>query len=96
MLFRRRTSVTAEPCCAQTRGGRDAAACVIPGVMLAMLPKCPLCLAGYVAIATGAGITSAAARSLQIVLIVLCWLGLLLAMIRIVNAHAIRPVRTRL
>jgi hypothetical protein len=34
----------------------------VPWVVLAIMPKCPLCLAGYVALFTGIGISFAAAN----------------------------------
>ncbi len=45
---------------------------LIPGTLLAFFPKCPLCVAGYVALATGLGISLTAATYLRWGLLVLC------------------------
>lgn len=45
---------------------------LIPGTLLAFFPKCPLCVAGYVALATGLGISLTAATCLRWTLLVLC------------------------
>lgn len=47
-----------------------------PGALLLLMPKCPACLAGYVALWTGLGLSFTAAEHLRTGLIVAC-IGLL-------------------
>ena len=45
------------------------AASVLPGALLLLLPKCPMCLAAWFTVATGVGVSAAArARGLIVVL----------------------------
>src|SRR6476646_5038085 len=50
---------------------------VLPGVVLVILPKCPICLAGYIAIGTGISLSIATATYLRISLIIISVVSLL-------------------
>lgn len=45
---------------------------IVPSVILAVLPKCPMCLAAYVAIATGIGISIPVATWIRTGLLLTC------------------------
>ena len=59
-------------CCTVARRGGEVAGWVVPTAVLAIIPKCPACVAAYVAMATGVGISLPAASHLRTSLIVLC------------------------
>ena len=55
---------------------------ITPGVMLALIPKCPLCIAAYIAIGTGIGISVSTAAYLRFGLLVICVGALLVLIVR--------------
>ena len=48
-----------------------------PAVVFAIIPKCPVCFAGYIALGTGLGLSVTTASYVRIILIILCILSLL-------------------
>jgi predicted transporter len=75
-----------------------AAGSVMPAAVLVLLPKCPICLAAWLAAATGIGVTISTAATLRTLLLVLCLtsLGYLVARyafrgIRRLRSTLIRP-----
>jgi hypothetical protein len=74
-------------CCAAGRAPQPlarrlskATASVLPGALLMLLPKCPLCLAAWLTVATGVSFSAAGAAWLG-GSVVLLWLGALGVMI---------------
>jgi hypothetical protein len=81
------------PCCSGGEGRSrslarrlfGAAASVTPGAALVLLPKCPLCLAAWLTVATGVGVSAAAAAWMQETIVAVS-----IAALAGVAAHTIR------
>jgi hypothetical protein len=81
------------PCCrersrpgALARRGLDIASFVGPAAVLALLPKCPLCIAAYLAAGTGLGIAISTAAHLRMLILVVC----MACLVFMVMKHAVR------
>jgi len=82
------TPATAQPATAQPprkrslfRRGARRTSWMLPSIMLVLMPKCPICLAAYIALLTGISIPITIAACLRWFLIALClaalvWLAL--------------------
>ena len=56
-----------------------------PGVIIAILPKCPLCIAAYIALGTGIGISVSTAAYVRMGLLTLSMAALLVLGVRSVR-----------
>lgn len=72
------------------RRGGEIAGWMVPTFTLAMIPKCPACVAAYVALATGIGISLPTATWLRLMLVTLCVVSLL-----VVAAKRLRHLTAR-
>ena len=70
--------------CRLARRFSEGAASALPAAALVLLPKCPACLAVWLAAGTGIGISAAAASRLRGGLVVFCVLALCVSAARLV------------
>lgn len=68
--------------------GVEAAKWIAPSAALVVVPKCPACLAAYVAMVSGIGISATVASNLRMIWILLCVMALAALMVRSLNRHA--------
>lgn len=69
---------------------------LVPVTLLAIMPKCPVCFAAYVALGAGIGLSTQAAAQLRSALIVLCVVSLVYLLVRRVGCFAARwPLHNR-
>ncbi len=74
--------MTTHACCgrkaAAARRGfwKRASGGVLPGALLVLMPKCPMCIAAYIALATGVGVSVSTAAYLREGMLMVCALSL--------------------
>ena len=82
-------SVSARPQHESRRFSRITAS-IVPGALLAILPKCPLCLAAWLTVATGFSFSAGAAEWIRGILVLMCAVVLAGLIWRFVAANARR------
>jgi hypothetical protein len=65
-----------------------AAGYVVPAAVMALLPKCPACIAAYLAVGAGIGVTASTAANLRTTLLTLCMACLAFATARRIRRRA--------
>ena len=80
-------------CCIKRRG-KEVAPWLVPGGLLILIPKCPVCFAAYIAAGTGLGLSLPAASGLRVALIGLCLLSLAFLATRLLFRKKLQSNRT--
>jgi hypothetical protein len=74
------------------RRRRGAAAFALPSVALALVPKCPMCIAAWFAVGGGFGISISTAAHLRTAAVWLCWSALVLLAARVAMRFRSRSI----
>jgi len=77
------------------RRGAKITGWIVPATTLALLPKCPACVAAYVALGTGIGISLPAATFLRGILLALCLMSLAFIIARQLRSLMMRALSRR-
>ena len=80
--------MTAGRCCAS-------AGLLAPSAIVALLPKCPVCLAAYLALGTGIDLSVTAAQWVQTAAIASCVAAVLVLAVRLTSTRPARAPRLR-
>ena len=83
--------MTGQCCTGVTRRLSTAAASIVPAAVLVMLPKCPLCLAAWLTVATGVGVSAAGAEWVRASVLVFWIAAVALTAASILSGRAGRP-----
>ena len=62
---------------------------MLPAIVFTIIPKCPVCLAGYIALSTGIGLSITTATYVRIVLIIICILSVLYFVVKHVRRFVV-------
>ena len=68
----------------------SAAARILPGAVLLLLPKCPLCLAAWLTVTTGVGVSAAAGDWLDGLIRIVCTAAIALIAAQIFRRYGFR------